>query len=141
MHLACFGTRRFDGFPQPSSAKSFDETRAHHLLLKYQSTGEDLYNRAVKPNIPQMHQPGVHQAMPSASLSPAMSAYDFDDVTMNQAFAWEWPGIFNMPCPIQVPSVTPKLIIDSIVQLQGLSPVQVENLLREVAAQQGPYED
>ena len=42
-----------------------------------------------------------------------------------------------MPGPIQVPSVTPKLIIDSIVQLQGLSPVQVENLLREVAAQQG----
>ena len=141
MHPSCFGTRRHERFSQPSSASSFDVTRAHHLLQKYQSTGEDLFNRAVKPNIPHTHQPGVHQAMPSAPLSPAMSAYDFDDVMMNQAFAWEWPGIFNLPRPIQVPSVTPKLIIDSIVQLQGLSPVQVENLLREVAAQQGPYED
>ena len=129
MHPACFGTRRYERFSQPSSASSFDVTRAHHLLQKYQSNGEDCFIQAVKPNIPQTYGPHVEEVM--APVDPAFSGYNIDASIMNKGFAWpDWPCMYSMPSPSTHVSMdyqsTPGQIIQSIVQLQGLSPREVQ---------------
>ena len=140
MHLACFATRRYERFSQPSLASSFDITRAHHLLQKYQSSGEVFYNQAVKPT----YGPHVEEVM--APVDPAFSGYNIEASIMNNGFPWpDWPCMYSLPSPSTHVSMdypcTPGQIIQSIVQLQGLSPREVEALLRDVAAQQGPYQD
>ncbi|CAE7616471.1 unnamed protein product [Symbiodinium natans] len=144
--------------PKPSTAAAnFDMNRAQDLVHKYRTAGEELYNHAVHartPNHPETCMEDVVPEMPSPvtwtnMVNAGMPSYSYQQPMMHDGFGWaEWPGFINVPQAAPVPAVMSmnyeckvQHIIDSIVQLQGMGPQQVAQLLKDTAAAQGQYED
>ena len=142
MHPARFGTRSEGRSSGPSSAIApVDMNRAQNLLLKYQLAGEDLFHQAVSPCMPGEYHSSFGEVQP-APWAPAMHGHNYYPAVMSEGLAWaDWHCMLNVPAQMNDHPSKVKQVIDNIVELQGLNPFEVEALLKDAAAKQGPYED